>query len=210
MAEVDFGLAQLVFLTLCYQVRRSRHQVLGSPHIFLISLIPPFPFHKKVRPDQKKFVSFPMFFVFFVVRLWLSQAKINCPYSKPFHSGQKRLPPFQAILVMPKPTSSISSHSSQTKTDFCHSKPFQSVQKQLSPFQAIPVRSKTDFCHSQPLQSDQNQLLPFQAITVRPKPTSSVFWDNTSTYFFGYKIHNKINQLKGDRIGVIPRCRAWL
>jgi hypothetical protein len=38
---------------------------------------------------------------------------------------------------------------------------------------------------------------------------SRFFWDNTSTYFIGYKTQNKTNQLKGDRIGVIPRCRAW-
>jgi hypothetical protein len=35
-----------------------------------------------------------------------------------------------------------------------------------------------------------------------------LFGDNTLTYFIGYKTHNKINQLKGDQIGVIPRCRA--
>jgi hypothetical protein len=34
-------------------------------------------------------------------------------------------------------------------------------------------------------------------------------WDNTPTYFIGYKTHNKINKLKGDQIGIIPRCRAW-
>jgi hypothetical protein len=36
-----------------------------------------------------------------------------------------------------------------------------------------------------------------------------IFGDNSSTYFIGYKTHNKINQLKGDQICVILRCRAW-
>jgi hypothetical protein len=44
---------------------------------------------------------------------------------------------------------------------------------------------------------------------LQQSPLAGFFWDNTSTYFIGYKTHNKINQLKGDRIGIIPRCRAW-
>jgi hypothetical protein len=37
---------------------------------------------------------------------------------------------------------------------------------------------------------------------------SGFFWDNTSTYFIGYKTHNKINQLKGDR--VVEHGLEWL
>jgi hypothetical protein len=47
-----------------------------------------------------------------------SQAKTDSHRSKPFQSGLNRLPPFQAISVRPKPTSSIPMHSSQAKTDF--------------------------------------------------------------------------------------------
>jgi hypothetical protein len=68
-----------------------------------------------------------------------NRAKTDLFYSKPLQSGQKQLPPFQAITVMPKPTSSIPSHYSQAKTDLLNSKPFQSSQKQFPPFQSIPV-----------------------------------------------------------------------
>jgi hypothetical protein len=65
--------------------------------------------------------------------------------SKPFQSGQNRLPhskPFQAIPVRPKLTSSIPGHTKQAKNDFLHFKPLQSGQNWLFPFQAIPVRLK--------------------------------------------------------------------
>jgi hypothetical protein len=46
------------------------------------------------------------------------------PHSKPFQSGQNQFPPFQAIPVRPKLTSSILGRSRQAKTNFLHSKPF--------------------------------------------------------------------------------------
>jgi hypothetical protein len=63
--------------------------------------------------------------------------KINKGGGGPFQSGQKRHPLFKDILVRPKPTSSISSKSSQAKTNCLHFKQFKSGQKRLSPFQAI-------------------------------------------------------------------------
>jgi hypothetical protein len=69
------------------------------------------------------------------------ELEFRLPHSRSFQSGQNQLPPFQAIPVRPKPTSSIPSHSSQAKTNFRHSMLFQSGQNQLSQFQAIPVRA---------------------------------------------------------------------
>jgi hypothetical protein len=82
---------------------------------------------------------------------------------------------FLTILVEPKPTSSIPSHSSRTKptssipshssqakTLFHHSRPFHSGQNPLLPLQAIPV--------GQTITSS----IPSGAIPVGPKPTSSI------------------------------------
>jgi hypothetical protein len=56
------------------------------------------------------------------------QVKIYFLPSQPFNSSQNQLPPFQAIPVRPKLTSSIPGYSRQAKTDFLHFKPFQSGQ----------------------------------------------------------------------------------
>jgi hypothetical protein len=47
-----------------------------------------------------------------------SQANTDILHSKPFHSGQNQLPPFQAIPVWPKEVSSIPLHSSRAKMGF--------------------------------------------------------------------------------------------
>jgi hypothetical protein len=76
-----------------------------------------------------------------------------------------------SVPIVPKPTSSIPSHSSRAKTDFLHFKPFQSGSNQFPPFQALQVgtssipsnliRDKTALLHSKPFQAGQNRLLPF-------------------------------------------------
>jgi hypothetical protein len=116
-----------------------------------------------------------------------SQAKNDFLHSKPFQSGQNRLPPFQRLPVGPETTSYIPSLHSQAKTELLHSKPFKSGQNQLLSFQAIPVgispvglnttpsilchssRTKTNFLCSKQFPSGQNGLPRFQAIPVRPK-----------------------------------------
>jgi hypothetical protein len=111
--------------------------------------------------------------------------KTDFLHSKPFQSSQSPFPPFQALPVGPKFTSSFPSRSSRAKTDFFYSKPFQSGQNRPSPFQVIPVgpkptssipryssRAKTDF----PL---------FQDIPVGPKPTTSISSLFLTHLFFG-------------------------
>jgi hypothetical protein len=127
-----------------------------------LSFFPPVPFSKKVRHVFFFFISFLGFFYLF---FWLLPSQ---------------LPPFQAIPLRPKPTSSISSYLSQVKTNFLRSKSFQLDQNRLLPLLTIPLRPKTtlyisrhssqakiDFLHFNPFQSGQYRAPLFHAILAK-------------------------------------------
>jgi hypothetical protein len=66
----------------------------------------------------------------------------------PLQAFRKRVPPFQAILKGPKPTSFFPSRSSHAKTNFLYSKPSR--------------QGKIDFLPSKPFQSGNNRLPHFK------------------------------------------------
>jgi hypothetical protein len=91
------------------------------------------------------------------------QAILVGPKPTPFipsHSGQVKTSSFQTIPVRFKLTSSIASYSSRAKTDFLRSK--------------HSSQAKTDFLHSKPIKSRQKRLAVFQNIPFKPQPASSV------------------------------------
>jgi hypothetical protein len=77
-----------------------------------------------------------------------SPDKSNFLNYRPLQSGQNQPPPTKDIPFRPKPTSSITSYSSQNKTNFVHFKLFPSSQNQL-----LPSQAKTNFLDYKPFQS---------------------------------------------------------